>query len=144
MSIVSTFVDDQPVELEIHDTVAGNEMIEDRKRLYAIADGFIICVAVDDRGSFDSVDRWENEIRLSNLNNLSQGIPIILLSTKKDLIQECEDPVMMHHLMSKHSISSTLYGVTETSAKDWEDQNVVQAFAKVTTACFKYKYPEYC
>ena len=86
MSIVSTFVDDQPVELEIHDTVAGNEMIEDRKRLYAIADGFIICVAVDDRGSFDSVDRWENEIRLSNLNNLSQGIPIILLSTKKDLI----------------------------------------------------------
>jgi len=86
VSIVSTFVDDQPVELEIHDTVAGNEMIEDRKRLYAIADGFIICVAVDDRGSFDSVDRWENEIRLSNLNNLSQGIPIILLSTKKDLI----------------------------------------------------------
>ena len=87
MSIVSTFVDDQPVELEIHDTVAGNEMIEERKRLYAIADGFIICVAVDDRGSFDSVDRWENEIRLSNHQNLSrQGIPIILLSTKKDLI----------------------------------------------------------
>jgi len=48
---------------------------------------------------------------------------------------------MYHDLLAKHSLSATLYGVTETSAKDWEDQNVVQAFVKATTACFKFKYP---
>ena len=67
VSIANTFVDDQPVELTIHDTQGGDSAIDIdyRKQLYAKADGFIICVAADDRSSFDSVDKWENEIRLS-------------------------------------------------------------------------------
>ena len=63
---------------------------------YSKADIFIICVASNSQDSFESVEKWEQEIR-----TVIPDAPIIIALTKKDLLQYLENPVTKAMVQAK-------------------------------------------
>ena len=53
----------------------------------------MICVATNARTSFDSIDRWRNEI-----NKVESDKPTMLILTKSDLQEVVDDPVSIEEL----------------------------------------------
>ncbi len=50
------------VDVEIHDTSGEQNLAKNRLPLYETCDVLMLCVAIDDKNSFDSIDRWVEEI----------------------------------------------------------------------------------
>ena len=73
-------VDGKGLEVEIHDTSGDDHLGVDRKVQYQAADGFMICVACNDKNSFDHIEKWRDEIQ-----EVEPHKPIFLLLTKRDL-----------------------------------------------------------
>ena len=48
----------------------------------------MICVAVNNRASYTSIQKWKTEI-----NQTIPEVPIVLVLTKKDLEEFADDPV---------------------------------------------------
>ena len=94
----------------------------------------MICVACNDPESFESVDKWRNEIHL-----IEQQKPILLVLTKSDLIESLDEPVTLEDLADK-SKTDNFQGEMATSSKEWHDFNVHKAFNKVLQAAYLMKY----
>ena len=69
--------------LEIHDTSGSEMLVNERAVQYKDADIFIVCVAADLKHSKENVSKWLAEIR-----NVENDIPIVLMLTKDDLLDE--------------------------------------------------------
>ena len=68
------------LELEIHDTSGDQHLGVNRQVCYNRTDCFMLCVAINNRTSFENINKWRAEIR-----QVCQETPIILVGTKKDL-----------------------------------------------------------
>ena len=55
-------VQGQQLEIEIHDTSGDESLGDNRRVIYMGADVFMICAAVNGKGSFGHVDKWRSEI----------------------------------------------------------------------------------
>ena len=75
----------------------------------------MLCVACDDRESFESIEKWKKELRA-----IAPDVPILLVQTKIDRARfiECV-PVTTEDLEIK-SDEEGLQGVLETSATDYD------------------------
>ena len=96
----------------------------------------MICVAANDEDSFENVEKWQLEIQ-----EVDSDQPIFLILTKKDLIEELDDPVTIKMLKEKSS-SKGLQGAMGTSSKVWEDFNVHTAFNKTLATAYHAKYDD--
>lgn len=79
---------DKDLPIEIHDTSGDAHLGVNRAVSYNRADAFMLCVAINNRDSFDNVRKWRTEIR-----QVCKDVPIILVGTKSDLRESCADPV---------------------------------------------------
>ncbi|KAL4440906.1 hypothetical protein ABPG74_009319 [Tetrahymena malaccensis] len=86
--------------------------------IYRKAQGIIICYAIDDRQSFDSVQKWIGQIKQYS----REDIKIILLGTKCDL----EDQRQVSYKEGQQLADSLGVIFFETSSK--KDINVKEAF----------------
>ena len=76
------------IEIEIHDTSGDQHLGVNRATQYINADVFMICVAVNSPDSFENIARWKYEIQ-----EVVQEVPIILVLTKSDLQEMCDNAV---------------------------------------------------
>ena len=77
-------VNKKQMELEIHDTSGDEELYRNREITYNRADVFLVCVASNQRSSFEHVAKWVSEIR----GTVGRQVPIWLIMTKSDLLDE--------------------------------------------------------
>ena len=64
----------------MHDTSGDEELARRRAIIYKGADVFMICVAKDNRNSFDNINKWKQEIQA-----VVNDKPIMLILTKDDI-----------------------------------------------------------
>ena len=64
----------------MHDTSGDPLHTLSRKISYNQADCFMICVAINDRTSYENIEQWKDEIRVN-----CPETPIIIVGTKTDL-----------------------------------------------------------
>jgi small GTP-binding protein len=77
-------VDGELHRLSLWDTYSGPDYMEERLRplYYPGAHGFLICFALDDSGSLESVtEKWKPEINY----HTDTSIPLLLIGCKKDI-----------------------------------------------------------
>ena len=87
-------VDGADVAIALWDVAGSEEYDRIRPISYCDTDVFLLCFAVDEPSSFDSVrERWYPE-----LNYHSPGTPIILVGTKEDLR---DDPEVISRLATR-------------------------------------------
>lgn len=122
------------MEITIHDTSGDEHLGVNRKVQYKEADVFMICVACNDRASFDSISKWRSEIQSE-----VQNAPIILILTKSDLEDAIDEPVKFEELKEVYEAES-YQAAMKTSSKEWEDFNVHKAFNKTLTIAYLNKY----
>ena len=96
----------------------------------------MLCVAVNNRTSYENVQRWKTEIR-----QVCKDAPIILIGTKSDLREASANPITQQDLENKAN-EQGFQAWCETSSKNWEDYNVNKAFLKAIRTGFLNKYPE--
>ena len=93
----------------------------------------MICVAANNRTSLESIDKWRNEIQ-----QVERQKPIMLILTKKDLIEIHDNPVTFDEVKAKSKVG--YQGCSATSSKEWNDFNVHKAFNKVLQTAYISKY----
>ena len=76
------------INVEIHDTSGDEHLNVNRQVQYNKADVFVCCVAANSIDSIHSVEKWASEIR-----TVCPNAPIVLVLTKKDLIEYVDEPV---------------------------------------------------
>ena len=76
------------IDIEIHDTSGDEHLGVNRQIQYKGADIFMVCVAANNADSLESVTKWANEIRQA-----CPMAPIVLVITKIDLLDYCDEPV---------------------------------------------------
>ena len=77
------------------------------------ADVFMICVAVNSQESFDNIERWKIEIY-----KVVTDVPIMLVLTKSDLQEMCDDAVT-YDMIKQAKEEKGLQGHCQTSSKEW-------------------------
>ena len=107
-----------------------------RQVSYNRTDCFMLCVAINNRNSLESVRKWRTEIK-----TVCKDIPIILVGTKSDLRADSANPISKQELQQKVK-DEGLQGFCETSSKNWQDHNVSAAFMKAIRAGYYNKYPD--
>jgi len=95
----------------------------------------MLCVAINNRDSLDSVARWRTEIR-----QVCNEAPIMLVGTKSDLRTVTAEPITLQDLKNK-SDEMGLQAVVETSSKEWRDHNVNKAFHNAIRLGYYNRYP---
>jgi small GTP-binding protein len=74
-------IDDQLVELAVHDTRGSSDHDRTRPLSYADTDVFLLCFSITSGASFDAVtQRWQKE-----LEHHAPGVPIVLCGLQTDL-----------------------------------------------------------
>ena len=81
------------IQLEIHDNSGDPHLGVNRQVCYNKADCFMLCVAINNRDSLESVQRWRVEIR-----QVCKETPIMLVGTKSDLRASNADCVTLDTL----------------------------------------------
>ena len=124
------------MELEIHDTSGDEELYRNRAITYNGADVFLVCVASNQRSSFEHVAKWVSEVR----GTVGREVPIWLFMTKSDLLDEddTEEMVNIKELVEEKARLG-LMGVRKTSSKEWEDFNVHKAFSFALESAYTAK-----
>ena len=70
----------QTITLEVHDT-SGDPLHHLSRRIsYNLTDCFMICVAINNRTSYENIEQWKDEIKAT-----CPDTPIIIVGTKSDL-----------------------------------------------------------
>ena len=82
----------------------------------------MICFAANAPTSLQNANKWAGEIRQSRPNT-----PLILVLTKSDLKDYCENPIDPDDIKKKCK-ELGFQGDVQTSSKEWEDFNVHKAF----------------
>ena len=84
-------INNELVDVEIHDTAGDDHVAEKRKVVYKDTDLFLLCCSTVDETSLSNIQKWKTEIR-----GQVQDAPIVLISTKKDLreVGEYKDKVV--------------------------------------------------
>ncbi len=128
-------INGEDVALEICDTSGDPAMRNGRALLYKNADIFMLCVAVNDRESLESIQNWKTEIRTQCTDAL-----IILTGTKTDL--KGADRTVSNEELVQYQRNMSLTGVCETSAKEMQadDYNVQRAFERALNIAYQNKY----
>jgi len=73
----------------------------------------MLCVAINNRDSLESVQRWRVEIR-----QVCKETPIMLVGTKSDLRSVTAEPITLQDLQNKCD-EMGMQAVVETSSKVW-------------------------
>ena len=131
-------VSKQTVDVEIHDTSGDEHLGTNRKIQYVGSDCFMICVAANYMVSYENIKNWLLEIQ-----EVSSSKPIMLIQTKKDLIDKGlveEEQMVTLKMLRKKSTKLNLQGAMATSSKEWKDFNVHKAFNKVLHLAYIMKY----
>ena len=68
-------------------------------------------------------------------------VPIILVLTKSDLQEMCDDAVT-YDMIKKAKDENGLQGHCQTSSKEWQDFNVHKAFVRTICTGYFAKYEE--
>ena len=126
----------QELGLEIHDTSGDEHLGTNRQISYNRTDCFMLCVSAVNRDSFESISKWQTEIRL-----VCPNTPILLVSTKSDLRQfaNANETVSERELESQKQ--NDFMDWRETSSKNWRnDDNVKKAFYQAANIAFLQKY----
>ena len=128
-------VNKQQLSIEIHDTSGDEHLGVNRKVQYQGADCFMICVACNQKSSFDNVDKWRNEIQ-----EVEPSKPVMLILTKSDMADIVdEDKLVTFESLTTKSQTGGFQGACQTSSKEWEDFNVHKAFNKTLITAYKAK-----
>ena len=99
---------------------------------------FLLCVAVNQPKALENIPKWKAELR-----SVEQEVPIILVTTKKDLRDVLgKDASISNEKMKKAKKEFGLMGLHDTSSKVWQDFNVHKAFNKSIKAALKFKYED--
>ena len=122
------------IDIEVHDTSGDEHLGVNRQVQYKDADCFMICVACNQRTSFENIGRWREEI-----SQVEEDKPTMLVLTKSDL-QDIADNAVQISELSDEAEKEGFQGAVETSSKEWEDFNVHKAFNKILTAAYDQKY----
>ena len=77
-------VDDKKVKLQIWDTAGQERYRTITETYYKGASAIILAYSMDDRQSFDSLNKWITQIA----EKAPPGVPKIILANKKDLDQD--------------------------------------------------------
>ena len=131
-------VDQNQIELEIHDTSGDEHLGVNRKQQYEGCDVFAICVAANARSSLENIGKWKAEIQSKEPSK-----PICLVMTKRDLIDDVEADAMQNFVSKKDCLSEKkkqgFVKFCSTSSKAWNDFNVHKAFNTIIMAGYEYK-----
>ena len=93
---------------------------------------------MNNRNSLVNISKWKNELRA-----VEQDVPIIMLSTKKDLRDHLKaGETISSDEMKKAKKENGLIGLHDTTSKEWKDFNVHKAFNKSIKAAINYKYDD--
>ncbi|KAH0790872.1 GTPase KRas isoform X2 [Histomonas meleagridis] len=115
-------VDDKDVTLDILDTAGQDDFAAIRSTYMRSGQGFIVVFAVNDPTSFDSVERFQKDIRVTSGKD---DIPIIVCGNKCDLEGRQIKKEDAEQLCQSYNIK-----YFETSAKT--NYNVTEVFAEIT------------
>ena len=110
------------LDLELHDTSGDDNLAQNRKVVYSKADLFMLCVATNDKRSFENIGKWVDEI---STVDLKMEVPIYLVLTKSDMASK---DVTIKMLKEKSDSDERFIGSGKTSSKEWEDFNVHKTF----------------
>ena len=95
----------------------------------------MICVACNQKSSFDNIDKWRNEI-----SEVEPEKPVMLILTKSDMIDLIpEENAVQFEKLTEKSTTGGFQGACQTSSKEWEDFNVHKAFNKTLITAYKSK-----
>ena len=129
-------VNNKELSLEIHDTSGDEHLGTNRKAQYQNADVFAICVAANNRESYDHIAAWKAEIE-----SVEPGKPICLILTKIDLLDDTDEyQQVTKSLMITKKKDNGFVNVSSTSSKEWQDYNVHKAFVKIIESAYSFKY----
>ena len=128
-------VNKKQMELEIHDTSGDEELYRNREITYNGADVFLVCVASNQRSSFEHVGKWVSEVR----GTVGRNVPIWLIMTKSDLMDDDDAEAVNMKEMQEEKARLGLMGVKKTSSKEWEDFNVHKAFSFALESAYTAK-----
>lgn len=115
-------VDGKQVKLDILDTAGQDDFEAIRETYMRQGNGFIIVYALNDSASFDAIDKFQKDIRLTSGK---PDIPIVACGNKCDLPDRAIDEDE-----AKSYFSSVKIPYYETSA--YKDINVEASFLEVT------------
>ena len=77
-------IDNEPIALQIWDTAGQERFRSITQTYYRGAHGMFLVFDLTDKSSFDNIKTWLSQIK----NASEEGVPIILLGNKKDLVKE--------------------------------------------------------
>lgn len=84
-------LEDETILMDIVDTAGQEEFTSISEFYVKEADGIVIVYAIDDKRSFEDVDRHFSLLRKLREQDFSEGrLPVILVGNKKDLIERRE------------------------------------------------------
>lgn len=116
-------VDDKEVMLEILDTAGQDDFAAIRSTYMRSGQGFVVVFAVNDPSSFDGVEKFQREIKVTSGKD---DIPIIVCGNKCDLE---EREIKMEEAQKLCNDFKPPLKYFETSAK--KNYNVTEAFMEV-------------
>ena len=127
-------VNKKQMELEIHDTSGDEGLYRNREITYKGADVFLVCVACNERSSFEHVGKWVSEVR----GTVGNEIPLWLIITKSDLedYEDADADLISVKEFNAEKARLGLMGVKKTSSKEWEDFNVHKAFSAALESAY--------
>ena len=135
-SLLTEEIDDIDIDLRIYDT-AGQERYHSLSEIYyQNADAVLVVYSIDQRASFDSIDRWVDSILKNNAEAL-----IFLVANKSDLYQLPDSEVNSDELLTEQDgeqkAGSLNVPFHVVSAKD--GSNIHELFQTVAKSCSKSK-----
>ena len=95
----------------------------------------MICVAANSADSLENINIWKAEI-----SNVEPHKPIMLVLTKKDLLELMDEPGVTWDQVKENKTIHGLQGCSQTSSRDWEDFNVHKAFVQAIATGYFAKY----
>lgn len=114
-------VDGNDIYLDILDTAGQDDFASIRQTYMRTGDGFIIVFAVNDSSSFDQVEQFENDIKVSGGKD---DAPIVVCGNKYDLENRAISKEDAQAYCSSHKLT-----YFETSALN--NMNISEAFTEV-------------
>lgn len=125
-------IEGHSIKIKIHDTAGQERYKSIALNTLRIALGIILVYSIDDRVSFDSLDRWVEDI-----NNADHGKPIILVGNKSDL----EEKRVVTYEEGEEYAKKKGFNFYECSAKD--GTNVNKAFDDIIFQMYKKHEKEF-
>jgi small GTP-binding protein len=139
-------VDDKKVKLQIWDTAGQERYRTITETYYKGASAILLAYAVDDRGSFDNLNKWMMQIN----EKAPPGVPKIILANKKDLetdrvVSKEEGRQLAEHYSTENctilfaevsaktgeGVNESINAISKRVKEDFERENTIKPIIKI-------------